>query len=128
MRARLITIAVGTVLMVVGLALAAGEQVAAADQIRYEATGKRDPFVPLIGQDKTAATSLDDVTSIEDIKLEGIAVGARGRRVAIINGQMLKDDDKVGLIEMRKITSTTVTLLFDGKEYALNLSQEKRKE
>jgi hypothetical protein len=91
---------------------------------RYESHGKRDPFVPLIGQDKAAAAGLIDVTSVEDIKIEGIAVRADGKRTAIINGELMKENDKVGEVEVVKIDPRSVTILISGKEFKVKLPEE----
>ena len=64
------------------LAVAAG---AAPDNFKYESRGKRDPFVPLVGQAQGAIGKLMDVTSADDLRLEGIALGGGGKNTAIIN-------------------------------------------
>lgn len=95
-----------------------------SDPLKYESKGKRDPFVPLIGPGKTITAGLEDILSIEDVNLEGIAVAAKGNRVAIINGQILKENDKVGSVLINKITDKAVTLSIDGKAYNINLPEE----
>lgn len=92
--------------------------------IRYDSKGRRDPFVPLIGPDKTVVTSLDDIMSIDDVRLEGIAVGAQGKKVAMINGEMLKEGERVGNFEIKAITKSAVSLIISGKEYNLRLPEE----
>lgn len=96
----------------------------ACESYRYESRGKRDPFVPLIGTDKPSVVRLEDVTSIEEIILEGIASEAKGRRAAMINGRILKKDDKVGDVEIKKIGERTVTLLISGKRCDIELSEK----
>ncbi len=91
---------------------------------KYESRGKRDPFVPLIGQDKAAAAGLIDVTSVEDIRMEGIALRADGKRTAIINGELTKEKDKIGEVEVIKIDPKSVTLLISGKEFKVKLPEE----
>ena len=95
-----------------------------AEEFRYETKGKRDPFVPLIGQDRAAITGLEDVVSIDDVNLEGIAVSAQGKPVAIVNGEMLKEGEKRGNLEIKKITKSMVILIIGGKEYNLKLTEE----
>lgn len=95
-----------------------------ADAFEYESRGKRDPFIPLVGAEKPAAARLVDITSIEDIKLDGIALGAKGEAAAIINGELVKSGDKVGDITVRSITKTTVTLIIGGKAHELKLPEE----
>ncbi len=91
----------------------------------YEAKGERDPFVPLIGQGKGGRPAgLEGVTSIQDVLLEGIAIGPLGKNVAILNGQMVKERDKFGILEVKKISKKTVGLLIDGKDHTLSLQDE----
>ena len=97
---------------------------AAADVFQYESHGHRDPFIPLIGQDKNSVGKLSEVTSVEDLRLEGIAVEANRTRTAIINGEMLKVGQKVGFIEVKSMTATMVVIVMGGKEYTLKLSEE----
>lgn len=94
-----------------------------AASFEYDSKGKRDPFVPLLGQKKKAVT-LEDVVSISDLTLEGIAAGQSGRRVVIVNGEMLKEGDKRGSLEVIKISDKGATVVFDGREEALALPEE----
>jgi hypothetical protein len=92
----------------------------------YESNGKRDPFIPLIGQEKeNRPSSLEEITLIEDVLLEGIAIGPLGKNIAILNGQMVKEKDKFGLIQIKKISRKIVELSIDGKVYTLSLQEEK---
>ena len=90
----------------------------------YEPHGKRDPFVPLVGPEKATITRPEDITSIDDVSLEGIVSGPKGTRAVIINGEMLKEYDKVGELEIKSITQRKVTLVISGKEYSKNLPEE----
>jgi len=95
-----------------------------ARAFQYESKGKRDPFVSLVGSEKPTAARLEDVTSIEDMKLDGIALGAKGEAAAIINGELIKVGYKAGDIEVKSITRTAVTLSIGGKTYELKLPEE----
>ena len=91
----------------------------------YESKSKRDPFVPLIGQDKgSRSAGLEGVVSVTDVLLEGIAIGHSGKNIAILNGQMVKEKDKFGLLQVKKISKNTVELSIDGKDYTLSLQNE----
>lgn len=91
----------------------------------YESKGKRDPFVPLVGQDKGShSAGLEGITSVNDVLLEGIAIGPSGKNIAILNGQMVKEKDKFGLLQIRKIAKKTVELSIDGKIHILSLKDE----
>ena len=91
----------------------------------YEAKGKRDPFVPLLGQEKgSRPAGLEGITSMQDVLLEGIAMGPSGKNIAILNGQMVKEQDKYGALQIKKISRKAVEILIDGKIYTLSLQDE----
>jgi len=92
----------------------------------YNSHGKRDTFAPLVGSDKpVAAMRLADVASVEEMSLEGIVTNAKGEMVALVNGEMLKTNDRVGEIIVKSITSSGVTFSVGGKEYKLKLPEER---
>lgn len=97
------------------------------DGFSYDAKGKRDPFIPLVGQERSVGAGLETIVSPEDLKLEGIATGVGGRQVAIINGQMVKEKDKFGTLLIKKISRKSVDLSIEGRDYTLSL-QEPEKE
>jgi hypothetical protein len=97
---------------------------AAAEAYRYESHGKRDPFVSLVGPDRSAITRLGDVASIEDIRLEGIARDSANNRIAVINGEIVKAGYKSGDVEVKSIADRTVTLSISGKEYTVSLPEQ----
>lgn len=83
----------------------------------YGAPGKRDPFVSLMEAEKKAATRLEDITSIDEIRVEGIAMGREGKKSAIINGELLKEGSEVGEIKIKKISKKFVTLSIGDSTY-----------
>jgi len=91
---------------------------------KYEAKGRRDPFVPLVGKEISSVASLMTISSIEDLKLEGIATGAKGKNVAIMNGEMVKERDRFGELVIKKITKKSVTVSITGAEYIVELPEE----
>ncbi len=91
---------------------------------KYEAKGRRDPFVPLVGKEISSVASLMTISSIADLKLEGIATGPKGKNVAIMNGEMVKERDRFGELEIKKITKKAVTVLITGAEYIVELPEE----
>jgi hypothetical protein len=91
----------------------------------YESKGKRDPFIPLVGQEKAGnSAGLADIISVNDIILEGIASGPSGTSIAILNGQMVKENDKFGLLQIKNISKKTVEVSLDGVIYKLILKEE----
>lgn len=86
----------------------------------YESKGKRDPFVPLIGQEKAKGSGLENILSINDVALEGIAVGSKGKNAAILNGQMVKENEVFGVVRIKKISRKSVIISIEGKDYTLD--------
>jgi hypothetical protein len=98
---------------------------AGAEQFRYDAHGKRDPAVPLIGQDKPGgAIPFSEIISPDDVKLEGIAGVMSGNKIAIINGEIVREGFVSGEIEVKKIMKKSVILTISGKEYDIPLPEE----
>ena len=97
---------------------------ASAEFLQYDAHGRRDPFAPLVGAEKPTMAKLADVTSVEDIRLEGIVSDAKGKMAAMVNGEIIKVNDKIGDIVVKSITKAEVTLTVGGKEYKLKLPEE----
>ena len=93
----------------------------------YDSKGRRDPFSPLVGQERGSGAGLESVAAFDDLKLEGIAVGDGGRQVAIINGQMVKEKDKFGALLIKKISKKSVDISIESRDYTLIL-QESEKE
>jgi len=93
----------------------------------YDAHGKRDPFVPLTGAKKdmvAGMVKLEEVVSVDDIALEGIAVGDKGSRIAIINGEMVHERDVFGILEINSILDTGIEVSISGRKYSLSLKKE----
>lgn len=99
---------------------------AGANVFKYEAKGKRDPFIPLIGQEKGVRAGLENISSIQDLNLEGIAVGPTGKNIAILNGQMVKEKDKFGALEIKKISPKSIELSIEGTGYTLTLQEPEK--
>ena len=101
-----------------------GSAVCAGDVFVYDSHGKRDPFVPLVGVTAQTIESLEDIMCIEDVSLQGIAHDSGGKRVAIINGELIKEGQTVGRITMKKILKDEITVIINGDEYKLNIYGE----
>ena len=87
------------------------------EQFIYNDHEKRDPFWPLVSPSGTIL-SYDKDLLISEITLEGIMTDVQGRNVAILNGTVLKQGDKIGLFDIESITKTQVTL-HKGQERAI---------
>ena len=97
----------------------------AAEQSRYDSHGKRDPLVPLVGQEKPGGTvALSEIVSIDEVMLEGIAGETTGNKTAIMNGELVKENFKSGEVQIKKISKNSVTLTISGKDFTVNLPEE----
>ena len=91
----------------------------------YDSHGMRDPFVPLLGiaTKKRTIESLEDIASIEDVNLQGLAYDSAGKRTAIINGEMIREGETVGHLTIKKILEDEVILTINTDEYKLNINE-----
>ncbi|MDD4202035.1 MAG: general secretion pathway protein GspB [Candidatus Omnitrophica bacterium] len=87
----------------------------------YDSHGKRDPFVPLVGNQQIQDGETIIIMAIEDVTFQGVAMDAKGNRTAIINGQVLKEGSKVDALAVEKIDDDGATVTIQGKEYRLDL-------
>ena len=60
----------------------------------------------------------------QTVKLEGIASDPKGKRVAALNGELVKEGATVGVVRVVAIDKRSVKLMIGGKEYTLNLFEE----
>ena len=90
--------------------------VAFAEEFRYDSHGKRDPFLISKGTNVT----LDDTGSKVDLKLEGVVLDPKGRSVAVVNGEMVGENDQIGVsITVKKITKEGVEFESEGKSFTI---------
>jgi len=85
-----------------------------SDIIRKDLPWKRDPFSEKVSLN-------DNDIAISDISLEGILWHHGGEPSAIINGNMVTKNDKVGNFRILSIEKDTVILTDDEKSYELQL-------
>ena len=87
----------------------------------YNDHGKRDPFWNLVTPSGNFVNYDTDLL-ITDLMLEGVVVSYKGN-VAIINGRMVKTNDKVGQYSVSTITKDSVTLIKDQERFDLRLKK-----
>ncbi|MFH1856299.1 MAG: hypothetical protein ABH836_03590 [Candidatus Omnitrophota bacterium] len=98
------------------------------DTFNYDPKETRDPFLPLIDSEGKFLIPLKQVTSVSDIKLEGIVWDTGGKSLAIINGDMVQEGDLIGGNKIEKIFPDRVIILVDEKETVLYLLEEEQTE
>lgn len=89
----------------------------------YEDRGKRDPFWKLIGPGGVIVNYEKDIL-ISDMVLEGTVVEASGDSIAIINGNIVKLNDHMGLFIIKEITPNAVILQKGQERFTLKLKKE----
>jgi hypothetical protein len=100
-----------------------------AEDFTYNSRGKRDPFVPLVGAGAASQVKeVVDITSIEDVALEGIVYDSKQVSIAIINGIILKEGDQAGILMVEKIEPQKVILRIEDNRYEVPLVNEKIEE
>ena len=89
----------------------------------YNDHGNRDPFWPLVNQNGSIINFETDFT-IADLYLEGVMAGTGGKNLAIINGKIVRENDKIGQFSIIHIESESVTLRKGEDEFTLKLKKE----
>ena len=104
---------------VLGLSLA--PNLFASAEIAYDSGKRRDPFVPLTGEENVSA----NVTA-SGIRLEGIIYDPSERSMAILNGKTYLSGESVGDAKVLKILKDHVVIAVDGEEKTLWIRQEEK--
>ena len=98
-----------------------------AEELTYASKGKRDPFVPLVGSGAVyQVKEISDITSIEDVSLEGIVYDGKGKSLVIMNGLILKEGDQAGAVIVDKIEPKKVILRVEDNVYEKVLTEEEK--
>ncbi|MBD3296543.1 MAG: hypothetical protein GF392_04180 [Candidatus Omnitrophica bacterium] len=89
----------------------------------YDAHGKRDPFVPLLGVAVASPRGggAEQIMSIEDVELEGVLVSGDGTRNVIINGEVLPEGRTVGSMTIVDIKTGSVRIKIGEQIYEVDL-------
>lgn len=95
------------------------------ETVTYNSKGKRDPFIPLVTASGVYAPGLEmNVETVADISLEGTIVDPKGNSLAIINGQIVKTGDQIGVFKIIKIEAARIIVTSGEREYIINLISE----
>jgi len=89
----------------------------------YADHGKRDPLWPLVTS-SGAIMSYETEVFISDMVLEGVIIDPSGQNLAIINGVVVKNSDKIGQYIVRNISPSSVVLIKGQEEFILKLKKE----
>ncbi len=97
---------------------------ARGQEFKYMSKGKRDPFVPLATGEVRANLGLQSVETIEDVRFEGIIFDPAGKSMVVLNGEVMKEGDKLYNVEIVKIGGSSVIIKVNGKAHAISLVEE----
>ncbi|MBI4711421.1 MAG: hypothetical protein HY767_03045 [Candidatus Omnitrophica bacterium] len=93
----------------------------AASEFPYDSGNRRDPFVPLSGEENTVVTATSS-----GVKLEGIIYDPGDRSMAILNGKAYQKGESVGDVMVVKIFKDHVVISVDGEEKILWIREEEK--
>jgi len=109
------------------LCLVAGRYAQAGDaqpeSFVYDDKGRRDPLMKLVTAEGTIV-SYDMDLLVADLTLEGIIFDPHGNSLAIINGKIVKADDKIGLFVVLKIEQSRIIVSKGQEKFVLELKKE----
>ncbi len=112
------------ILIICAMAASVVSWVFAEEGLKYNAKGKRDPFVPLISESGGYASDAYEASAAEDIRLEGIVWDDMKGSIAIINGEIEKEGDSMGSMKILKINKDNVVFEVGGESVKINLNKE----
>ena len=99
------------------------DNVYAQDGLKYDAKGKRDPFIPLVTSDGRLL-KLEREETASGLLLEGIIYDEHGLSYAIVNGAVVRVSDKVGDSQVLKIEKNKVIFIKSGQTLEVGLKEE----
>ncbi len=94
----------------------------AAPQHVYDSGKRRDPFIPLTGEEDAQVSG----SSAGAIKLEGIIYDPGERSVAILNGNTYRAGDSIGDTKIVKILKDHVVISIEDEEKKLWIREEEK--
>lgn len=92
------------------------------ERFKYDDRGKRDPFSSLVSPSGTILNYDNDI-EMSDLSLQGVMAGSDGQNIAIVNGKVLKVDDKIGDFIVSEINPDNILLRKGEQELILKLKK-----
>ncbi|MFH1905515.1 MAG: hypothetical protein ABIK53_08355 [bacterium] len=93
----------------------------------YNTHGRRDPFIPLISENKTvmAPTGWSFISSkLPEMKIEGVLFDEI-KPLAIINDKIVAIGDSISNCKIVSITREEIVIRYMNKEYSVKMSGDK---
>ena len=89
----------------------------------YNDHNRRDPLWRLVSSDG-AIINYDTDLLISDLTIEGIIYDPHGKSFAIVNGNVVKSNDKIGQYIVKSIEQRRVILTNGHEDFLLELKKE----
>ncbi len=112
-----------SILAVLALGMISTFTFAQSEGFVYNDHGKRDPFWKLVSPSGTIL-HYDSDLSMSDLTLEGIIFDPSGKSLAVINGMILKENDRVAVFLVETIEKNRVVLSKDQEKFVLELKKK----
>jgi hypothetical protein len=96
----------------------------AQELARYDAQGRRDPFIPLVTAEGRLLKLETKSSSSSSLNLEGIIYDSNDLSYAIVNGEVIKVGDEVSGYDVLKIEKNKVILIKDSQPIEIELKEE----
>jgi hypothetical protein len=78
--------------------------------------------VPLVGVTKsTSVSGARGILTIEDVSLQGIVMGADGKKGVIINGEIIREGERVDRLFIESIGNNIVTIKIEDDTFKIKL-------
>ena len=113
---------VNIIVVILSMVVVAGAR-ANLRNFTYQSKGNRDPFISLVTKDGRILPGARTVTEGGDVELEGIIWDPNGKSMAIINGKLVKEKQRIQNMQVLRIKKASVILQKGGKVMVINLKK-----
>ncbi|MGH7197807.1 MAG: hypothetical protein ACREH5_03600 [Candidatus Omnitrophota bacterium] len=97
----------------------------AAEEVLYDAAGKRDPFVPLFAVGGGEGGDLLSVNSVDELRVEGVVYDPAQGSIVVANGTVLKEGQEVGSVKVIRVGPKGAVFSVNGIEEFKPLYEER---
>ncbi len=112
-----------SILLVVFILFSARILIAGETKVfKYDDHNRRDPFWSLVSPGGTIINYDNDI-ELNDLALQGVIAGTNGENLAIVNGRVLKLNDKIGDFQVTEINNDYIILKKGEQELLLKLKK-----
>jgi hypothetical protein len=94
------------------------------EQFKYDASSRRDPFMPLVTPDGRLINLDAEKGEKSSLSIEGVIYDKNGISYAVVNGNVVKIGDLVGDYQVLKIEADKVVFIKEGQTQEIILKKE----